>query len=602
MNKIIFFALIIFSVVCLNGQMKSDLKIALSKARNYTQAEKYSQAIYVLNSSINSRNKEESFSLACLYAYKSSVYRVEKRFKESNNAINIAKEYAVKSNSNYANAYVYSSSSRLFDDLKISDLCVNEAQKALKFLECDKSGNSVEKAEIYVNTYLSLYNTNMIWKNKNNVEKFARLSLKYAKISKDPSCLSNGYLAMFGLHSLYPVSQKKNADSMMYYAQLNFLVCQKYPLKCGYRNYARAAMNIAGTLLRESSGKNVNKKESFEYLQLARDIVSKYKINPNSIVPNTYGIMASYAEIENKIDEAVKYYKLAETELKKSKNTSYREYLFQMALYKDLADLYERQLDYKKALFYSNQLMELSKKTADQQQIENAQKLEIQYEIEKKNIELATLKERAENRKLQNYLYLGIICVTLLGLGFMFRSYHYKLKYSSQRERELEAKKIEAELQIKLGKEEKTRLSLERELLAVKQSQLQKEMIASSLQLSKKNDVLQQIRAKVNEGETHQINKLIKEETLRDHSFAEIKSLAQQLPPDFFNLLNEKSVKKLSQLDIKYCACLHLQMNTKQIAGLLHIEAKSVRVAKYRIKKKLGLGKDDDLDLFLQKI
>lgn len=89
---------------------------------------------------------------------------------------------------------------------------------------------------------------------------------------------------------------------------------------------------------------------------------------------------------------------------------------------------------------------------------------------------------------------------------------------------------------------------------------------------------------------------------LRDHDFAEIKSQVQQLHPDFFNLLHDKSVQKLSQLDMKYCACLHLQMNTKQIAGLFHIEAKSVRVAKYRIKQKLGLGKEDDLDLFLQKI
>ncbi len=34
----------------------------------------------------------------------------------------------------------------------------------------------------------------------------------------------------------------------------------------------------------------------------------------------------------------------------------------------------------------------------------------------------------------------------------------------------------------------------------------------------------------------------------------------------------------------------------------MHIEAKSVRMSCYRIKQKLGLGKDEDLKLFLQDI
>ncbi|WP_315823470.1 hypothetical protein [Paraflavitalea speifideaquila] len=42
--------------------------------------------------------------------------------------------------------------------------------------------------------------------------------------------------------------------------------------------------------------------------------------------------------------------------------------------------------------------------------------------------------------------------------------------------------------------------------------------------------------------------------------------------------------------------------DTGQIDKLMHIEAKSVRMYRYRIKQKLGLNKDDDLNSFLQQL
>ena len=68
------------------------------------------------------------------------------------------------------------------------------------------------------------------------------------------------------------------------------------------------------------------------------------------------------------------------------------------------------------------------------------------------------------------------------------------------------------------------------------------------------------------------------------------------------NLHNEKSVQKLTSLDLKYCAAIHSKLNTKQISMLFSVEPESVRMSKYRIKQKLNLDKDDDLELFLTEI
>lgn len=84
--------------------------------------------------------------------------------------------------------------------------------------------------------------------------------------------------------------------------------------------------------------------------------------------------------------------------------------------------------------------------------------------------------------------------------------------------------------------------------------------------------------------------------------FEEIKMQIQELHPDFFNALGKKAVQKLTTLDLKYCTYLYLKMDTRQIAQALHVEAQSVRMFKYRLKQKFGLGKGDDLEGFLGNI
>lgn len=80
--------------------------------------------------------------------------------------------------------------------------------------------------------------------------------------------------------------------------------------------------------------------------------------------------------------------------------------------------------------------------------------------------------------------------------------------------------------------------------------------------------------------------------------FEDIKTHIQELHPDFFNQLNKNALQKLTPLDLKYCTYIYLKMNTKQIAQALDVEPQSVRMFKYRLKQKFGLGKEVDLEDF----
>jgi len=265
-----------------------------------------------------------------------------------------------------------------------------------------------------------------------------------------------------------------------------------------------------------------------------------------------------------------------------------------------LSNIYEQKGDYKKAIGFQKEVTQYNNENFNQQQAFNTQKLEIQYETEKKDSEMRMLKEREQSRKMQNYLYGCIAIASLLGLLFMFRAYHFKLRYSLQREKQLQLEKQDSELQVKLEKEEQARLKVEQQLLETQQQQLKTEVMANVLQLEHKNQMLLNIRDKLTDGDPVNMHKILKEEMVLDSDFEQAKLQIQQVHPDFFNLINDKAQKKLTLLDLKLCAYLYLKMDTRQISQLMHIEAKSVRMSRYRLKQKLGLEKEEDLHIFLQ--
>jgi DNA-binding CsgD family transcriptional regulator len=59
---------------------------------------------------------------------------------------------------------------------------------------------------------------------------------------------------------------------------------------------------------------------------------------------------------------------------------------------------------------------------------------------------------------------------------------------------------------------------------------------------------------------------------------------------------------QLSPTDLKLCAYLRLNLSSKEIAQLLNISLKGVEVSRYRLRKKLALPTETNLNDFLGKI
>jgi hypothetical protein len=502
---------------------------------------------------------------------------------------------AQKAHNPIAMTYAWYTQALLYNAIDNTESVTKYAQLALR--EPGLQPDHYISAKIY---YL-LYALNTRWNNVRNVNLYARIATENALLAGDYNLLSNCYTALSTASDYnYNISKKtEQRDSIVYYLRKVEDLYQQHPKDVARKTYAIACINTADYYMKYFPETDEKAKvNAIQYANMAQTALKDAHAG-QEIIASSLGILAEYAKRE-------KNFSLAETHLLEAYNIMNAQenpyYYTLVNVVSSLASLYEHNGNYPSALAFQKKVTEYNNKLFDQKQVLNAQKLEIQYETEKKNNELQMLKQREQYQRMQKYLYIGITVVSLVSLIFMFLSYYFRLRYSLQREQQLDLEKQDALLQMKLEKEEQSRLKAEQQLREAQQQQLQKEAMANLLQLEHKKDMLSQIKEKLSDNNLANINKIWNEELLLDNDFEDVKLQIQQVHPDFFHLLNERTQQKLTPLDLKHCAYLHLKMDTKKIAKILHIEPKSVRMSRYRIKQKLRLAKEEDLNLFLQNL
>ncbi len=90
------------------------------------------------------------------------------------------------------------------------------------------------------------------------------------------------------------------------------------------------------------------------------------------------------------------------------------------------------------------------------------------------------------------------------------------------------------------------------------------------------------------------ITKMIQKEVDLDKHWLIFRNNFESLHLSFFDKLTSLS-PNLTQQDIKHCALIKMNYETKEIAALFNIQPSSVQMARVRLKKKLGLKPHQDL-------
>jgi DNA-binding CsgD family transcriptional regulator len=138
-----------------------------------------------------------------------------------------------------------------------------------------------------------------------------------------------------------------------------------------------------------------------------------------------------------------------------------------------------------------------------------------------------------------------------------------------------------------------------------------KELSTHVLHIIQKNQVLETLKAQLEElvkddkrDQKKQLKQLItqiNQDFNNDNYWNDFSNVFEQIHKSFFEKLNQQ-FPNLTATDLKLVSLLKMNMNSTDMASMLAISQDSLRIARYRLRKKLNLGQGDNLIAFLQSI
>jgi DNA-binding CsgD family transcriptional regulator len=207
-----------------------------------------------------------------------------------------------------------------------------------------------------------------------------------------------------------------------------------------------------------------------------------------------------------------------------------------------------------------------------------------------------------------------IICITII-ITYIRKRIKTKIGKNKYYE-SVEQRRLYLEKESKIRQEQ---FDLEKEIERLKNDKLQikilakdKELVTNSLQVVKKNKILNGIIHKLKDIDVDsfdesakfqftKLNKSIMKEVNADHSWKDLEKHIKNVHFDFLKRLKEK-YPTISPRELDLSTYLLMNMSTKEIAEIMNISRGGVELARYRLRKKLELNKKENLIGFLMSI
>ena len=265
-----------------------------------------------------------------------------------------------------------------------------------------------------------------------------------------------------------------------------------------------------------------------------------------------------------------------------------------------LADLYKYRSTILEGLNKNNDALEFLKlyhtindslfTTKKSQQIEElkaiyqSEKKEAKITLQKKEIE--TLNTQTKNDKLTKTLY-GIGMFSFLAIaGLIYFSFKQRIK-KNKIEREKQEEILKQEIEFK-----------------------KKELASQTLHLVQKSTFINELKEnlekikqspKLFKVEFRRLVMLLRKESAEDKDWEVFKSYFSEVHNNFDIKLKE-IYADITEKEIRLASFLRMNLSTKEIASMLNVLPESVSKSKYRLKKKLNLDKETDLNGFLNSL
>ncbi len=248
--------------------------------------------------------------------------------------------------------------------------------------------------------------------------------------------------------------------------------------------------------------------------------------------------------------------------------------------------------------------------------------LQVFYETEKKNAEIVQLQNV---KKLNTIIAISgsIITVLLIVLGYAIIN-KQRLKIKTEQDINEQHKQM-LEAQAKLMEAEQRNQQLERESmdmelkntrleeaqLKLQVEQKSKELSTHALHVIQKNQLLEELKTHLEvlvkddkrdlKRQLKQLITQINQNFSNESYWEEFKNTFEQIHQSFFDRLST-ICPDLTATEIRLISLLKMNMNSNDMATILGISQDSLRVSRYRLRKKLKIEQGENLISFLQHI
>ncbi|WP_164974275.1 tetratricopeptide repeat protein [Filimonas effusa] len=278
----------------------------------------------------------------------------------------------------------------------------------------------------------------------------------------------------------------------------------------------------------------------------------------------------------------------------------------QSSAYRDLAKAWNL-LGHNDSAFY---YLELSRaKLSDIYSIENSKQvafLQVMSETGKKNAEIERLRLGHRNTVILSIA--GIIVVVLLVVVGLLVISRQRLKIRNEKALQMqnlqrfESQKALMEADLRNKELQENNLKQDLDLRA-------RELSTYTLHIIQKNQLLEELRERleglVKEDKRDQKKQLqqlihqINQNFNHDQYWGEFRGVFEQVHQSFLNNL-KKYADNLTSNDLKLVSLIKMNLSPTDISTLLGISPDSLKVARYRLRKKINMPREENLNAFIQ--
>ncbi|MCA5005081.1 tetratricopeptide repeat-containing sensor histidine kinase [Sphingobacterium bovistauri] len=416
MHKIVVFTLIFLSCFFINNLFCQEQENELAQQFNTTKIgsperfelaadyvkflffnNKQDQAFKIINKEIREATKNKNGKYAAnLYTVASIIYLLSDDQESSDNYSKLASLYAKKTKDKESKGYTYYGQGWIFARTDNEAEAIPKYLKALAYYENAHPSKTLFSRKFTIYTELSAIYAN--WNEFELQEKYTLLALKLAQKENNISSIFNANMAMGFLRekqfNLDNEDKKAITEAESYYLKAFHTFQQNSKKMTVPSDLSFVANNLAHLYLMYFP--NSNESKVVEYAEIA---IKQGKLTgQHNHVASAYGILADL-NLRNGDKEKSKDYLLAAiVELDKN---NIEAPLTKMNVFESLSTIHEQEGDYKEAIRYQKEYLELFKSYYDQEKNARAKKLETQYEKEKQKQQLLALQLESQKKEQQ---------------------------------------------------------------------------------------------------------------------------------------------------------------------------------------------------------